>query len=129
MAYLSVRTFPVVYISSGDTLWPPMWSNGQITWLQIQTSGFDSRRCYIFWEVVGLERGPLSLLSTIEELLEGNNSGSGLESRECGRRGPSSWPRGTYPQKKLAITSPTSGGRSVGIVRSRTHATEFSYIF
>jgi hypothetical protein len=24
----------------------------------------------IFWEVVGLERGPLSLLSTIEELLE-----------------------------------------------------------
>jgi hypothetical protein len=23
--------------------------------------GFDSRRCQIFWEVVGLERGPLSL--------------------------------------------------------------------
>ena len=29
-----------------------------------------------------------------------------------------------YPQK-LALTSPTSGGRSVGIVRSRTKATEF----
>jgi hypothetical protein len=28
-----------------------------------------------------------------------------------------------YPQK-LALTSPTSGGRSVGIVRSRTKATE-----
>jgi hypothetical protein len=28
-----------------------------------------------------------------------------------------------YPQK-LALTSPTSGGRSVGIVRSRTIATE-----
>jgi hypothetical protein len=28
-----------------------------------------------------------------------------------------------YP-RKLAITSPTSGGRSVGIVRSRTKATE-----
>jgi hypothetical protein len=27
--------------------------------------------------------------------------------------------------KKLALTSPTSGGRSVGIVRSRTQATEF----
>jgi hypothetical protein len=25
----------------------------------------------------------------------------------------------------LALTSPTSGGRSVGIVRSRTQATEF----
>jgi hypothetical protein len=27
--------------------------------------------------------------------------------------------------QKLALTSPTSGGRSVGIVRSRTQATEF----
>jgi len=31
-----------------------------------------------------------------------------------------------YPQK-LARTSPTSGGRSVGKVRSRTKATEFSF--
>ena len=29
-----------------------------------------------------------------------------------------------YPQK-LALTSPTGGGRSVGIVRSRTKATKF----
>jgi hypothetical protein len=28
----------------------------------------------------------------------------------------------------LALTSPTSGGRSVGIVRSRTKATKFSFI-
>jgi hypothetical protein len=33
-----------------------------------------------------------------------------------------------YPQK-LALTSPTSGGRSVGIVRSRTKATEFCFSF
>jgi hypothetical protein len=39
--------------------------------------GFDSRRCQIFWEVVGLERGPLSLVSIIEELLEWKSSGSG----------------------------------------------------
>jgi hypothetical protein len=38
---------------------------------------------------VGLERGPLSLVSTTEELLERNNSDSGLESREFGRRDPS----------------------------------------
>ena len=31
-----------------------------------------------------------------------------------------------YPQK-LALTSPTGGGRSVGIVRSRTKAIEFSF--
>jgi hypothetical protein len=32
--------------------------------------GFDSRRYQIFWEVVGLERGPLNLMRIIEELLE-----------------------------------------------------------
>jgi hypothetical protein len=31
-----------------------------------------------------------------------------------------------YPQK-LALTSPTSGGRSVGIVRSQTQTIEFSF--
>ena len=31
-----------------------------------------------------------------------------------------------YPQK-LALTSPTGGGRSVGVVRSRTEATELSF--
>jgi len=33
-----------------------------------------------------------------------------------------------YPQE-LALTSPTGGGRSVGIVRVRTNATEFSFSF
>ena len=33
-----------------------------------------------------------------------------------------------YPQK-LALTSPTGGGRSVDIVRVRTEATEFSFSF
>jgi len=32
--------------------------------------GFDPRRYQIFWVVVGLERGPLSLVRSIEELLE-----------------------------------------------------------
>jgi hypothetical protein len=31
-------------------------------------------------------------------------------------------------EKKLALTSPTGGGRSVGIVRSRTKAMEFSLV-
>jgi hypothetical protein len=42
---------------------------------------------------VGLERGPLSLVITIEELLERKRSGSGLEIREYGRRDSSRWPR------------------------------------
>jgi hypothetical protein len=52
------------------TFGPPLWSSGQSSWLQIQRSELDSRRYHIFWEVVGLERGPLSLVSTTEELLE-----------------------------------------------------------
>jgi hypothetical protein len=36
---------------------------------------------------VGLERGPLSLVTTTEELLERKCSGSGLENRDHGRRG------------------------------------------
>jgi hypothetical protein len=49
---------------------------------------------------------------------------SGLESREYGLRDPSRWPRGTLYPQNLALTSPTCGGRSVGIVRSRTQDTE-----
>jgi hypothetical protein len=41
---------------------------------------------------------------------------------------PSRWPRGTIYPQKLALTSPTSGGRSVGIVRSRTQTIEFSLV-
>jgi hypothetical protein len=44
---------------------------------------------------VGPERGPLSLVSTLEELLERKSNGSGLENREYGSRDPSLWPRGT----------------------------------
>jgi hypothetical protein len=58
---------------------PPLSSSGQSSWLQIQRSGFDSRRYQILWEVVGLERGSLSLVSTTEELLGRKRSGSGQE--------------------------------------------------
>jgi hypothetical protein len=91
--------------------------------------GFDYRRYQIFWEVVGLERCPLSLVSTIEELLGSNSSGSGLENREYGRGDPLRCPRDTLYPQKLALTSPTSGGRSVGIVRLRTKPTEFVLFF
>jgi hypothetical protein len=100
-------------------------SSDHISWLQIQRSGFDYRRYQTFWEVVGLERGPLSLVSTTEELLGRKRGGSGLENRECGLRDPSHWQCGTLHPQKLALTSPTSGGRSACTVRSRTHATEF----
>jgi hypothetical protein len=97
-------------------VWPPLWSSDQSSWLQIQRFGFDFRRYQIIWEVVGLQRHPFSLVSTIEELLGRKSSGSSLESREYGSRDQSRWPRDTLYPQKLALPSPTSGGRSVGIL-------------
>jgi hypothetical protein len=77
---------------------------------------------------MGLERNPLSLMSTIEELLGRKNSGFGLEHRDYGRGSPVRWPRGTLYPQNLALTWPASGGCSVGIVRSRIQATELYII-
>jgi hypothetical protein len=55
------------------------------------------------------------------------SSGSCLGNREYGRKDPSRWPRGTLYPQELAITSPTSGGLSVGIVLSRTQTMEFFF--
>jgi hypothetical protein len=65
----------------------------------------------------------VSLVSTTEEQHGRHSSGWGLEIREYGRRDPSCT---LYPQK-LTVASPTIGGRSVGIIRSRTQVTEFSF--
>jgi hypothetical protein len=48
---------------------PPLWSSGHSSWLQIRRPGFDSRH-YQKKKVVGLERGPLSIVSTTGELLD-----------------------------------------------------------
>jgi hypothetical protein len=74
---------------------------------------------------VGLKLGPHSLVNTTEELLGRNSRGSGLESREYGRGDALRSPRDTLYPQKLALTSPTSCGLSVGVVPSRTQTTEF----
>jgi hypothetical protein len=51
---------------------------------------------------------------------------SGLDSQEYGRGDPLQRPRDNLYPQKLALTSPTSGSCSVGIVRSWTQATEYS---
>jgi hypothetical protein len=76
------------YVCCVEESRPPLWSSDQSSWLQIQRSGFDSRRYQIFWEVVGLERGPVSLVSKIEELLGRKSSGFSLEIREYNSRDP-----------------------------------------
>jgi hypothetical protein len=84
--------------------------------------GSIHRHYKIFWEVI-------SLVSTIEELLERKSSGSGLENREYGRRDPSSWPRGTLYLQKLVLTFLTSAVRSVGIFHSRTKVRGVCFLF
>jgi hypothetical protein len=115
------------YIKYTYAYWPALWSSGQSSWLQIQRSGFDFRGYQIFWEVVGLERGPLSLVSTTEELLGKKK----LRFRSRNVRIP---PEGYvtlttwhHLSAKLALTSSTSGCRSVDIIRSQTQATEFIF--
>jgi hypothetical protein len=77
---------------------------------------------------VNPDRGLLRLVSTIDELLGRKNCCSDLESREYSRRHPSRCPRGTLYPQMLSLTSPTSGGRSVGIVRLQAQTTEFVYL-
>ena len=75
---------------------------------------------------MGLERGPLSLVRSIEELLELKKKvAAPVQKTEINGRGDRCADHVTplYPQN-LALISPTGGGRSVGIVRSRTKATE-----
>jgi hypothetical protein len=117
-----VRTESICYV---DERRPPLWSSGQSSWLQIQRSVFDSRRHNIFSEVVSLERSPLSPVTTTGELFERKSSGSGLQNLDYGCRGTAALTtrQPLYPQK-LILTSPTSLGRSVCIVRWQTQATE-----
>jgi hypothetical protein len=48
--------------------------------------GFDFRRYQIFWEVVGLERGPLSLVGITKKGFEWKVTAPGLEVRVPGYR-------------------------------------------
>jgi hypothetical protein len=71
-----------------------------------------------------LERGPFSLVGTIEELLGRESSGSGLKNREYGRRESATLTTSHPLSAEVGINFPDKR-RSLGrIVRSRTQATE-----
>jgi len=57
----------VVLCPSDDRLWGLVV---RVSGYRYRGPGFDPRRYQIFWVVVGLERGPLSHVRSIEELLE-----------------------------------------------------------
>jgi hypothetical protein len=67
---------------------PPLWASVRVHGYRSRGPGFDSRRYQISGEVVGLELGPFSLVSTTEELLGRKSSGSDLEIRKYGSGDP-----------------------------------------
>ena len=96
--------------------------------------GFDSRRCQIFLSSSGSGTGFYSASwaswGQLRSYLNKKSSGSRSRKQRLTAVGTRCADHVTplYPQK-LALNSPTGGGRSVGIVRSRTKATEFSFSF
>jgi hypothetical protein len=111
-SYCLVYSMPFFYRLCGLVVWVPGY----------RSTGprFDFWSYQNIWEVVGLELGPLSLMKIIEELLEWKSSGSCLENGINGHMNLLRWPRNTLYLQKLALTLPTSGGRSVVMVRLRT---------
>jgi hypothetical protein len=78
---------------------PPLTVGVKMSWLQLAT------------------RSTLKVMRYLPRI------GTVREIREYCRRDPSHWPHDVLYPQKLALISPTNGGRSVGIVRSRTKAT------
>jgi hypothetical protein len=67
----TLQSYVISVCSRRNNIYLAYWNRGS------RGHGFDSRRYQIFSEVVGLERGPLSLVRITEELLEWKSSGSG----------------------------------------------------
>jgi hypothetical protein len=99
---------------------PPLWSSGQSFWVRFPALPDFLR-----------SRGSGTVSTQPREDNWGatwkKSSGSGLENRDL-RWWESVVLTTRHPlSQTLALTSPTRGSRSVGIVRSRTKATEFSF--
>ena len=103
--------------------------SGQIFWLQIQRSRVRFPALPNFLSSSGSVTGSTQPREVNWGATWIKSSGSGPENTRLTAVGIHCADHVTplYPQK-LELTSPTSGGRSVGIVRSRTKATELEWL-
>jgi hypothetical protein len=77
---------------------------------------------------VGLERGPLSLLSIIEELLERKSSSFGLEIRDCGCNGSAALTTRHPYIRKSWHESCLQAAVTLGVICLWTQTTDFAYL-
>jgi hypothetical protein len=92
---------------------PPLWSSDESSCLQMQRSRVRFLALSDFLRSSGSGTGPTQPRD--------DNWGAPVKKTELMAGGdPLRWPRDTLYPQKLALTSTTSGGRSVGIVRLRT---------
>jgi hypothetical protein len=106
-----------------------LWSSGQSSWLQILRSRVRFPALPDFPRSSGSGTG--STQSRVDNwgATWKESSGSGLKIEINGRGDSLRWPRDALYPLKLALISPTSGGRSVGIGRWRTEAPECFFMF
>ena len=119
---------PFTYFTKRSLWWslrPPLWSSGQSFWLQIQRSRVQFPALPDFLSSSGSGTGSTHPREVNWGATWIKSSGSGPEKQRLTAVGIrcADYVTPLYPQK-LALTSPTGGGRSVGIVRLRTKATE-----
>jgi hypothetical protein len=111
-ASCEVRTEFICYVEESR---PPLWSSGQSS-----IPGTTRKK------VVGLERGPLSPVSTIEELLDRKVAAPiyKIENTAVGIRHAD---HVAHPIRKKLGNHFADKRRSLGIIRSRTQTVEFNF--
>jgi hypothetical protein len=98
-------------------VWPPLWFSGQSSWLKIQKSRvrFPTLPDYL-WNS-GPWKGPLSLMRTVEELLEWQVAAAAWKTEINNSRDLLRWPCNTFVALK-AGTNFTEQWRPLGLYTS-----------